>query len=421
MRQVLIVLLPSTRHRPRLVTTMESFDIGRSMIRPLESVPRRFLRTNLTRSARKVSLRGPMGNSQASQCKMNGARPITTFVDCHGDYRNELHLEDPNLPLYAHQASLPRLPIPSLEETVENFLPSALPLAKSPEETESLLAATKSFPQEAAHLQERLMQRSQEYDNSSWLQHWWSERIYLQCRDPLFYISFFYRLQYDDSCQRDGLMRAAAALQSVAVLSQEVCSGQKQPDTVGRSNQPIPLCSTQFKYLLKSCRIPRPGQDSYRMYTDTVRLHVAVACRGQFYKLHLTDQEGRIYSRSALHKALQRCQELAIQRQTLVPELGWLTATHRDTWSETYQLLTSDPGMAGALHDLQSALCVLCLDEGQDLTEAEHAAHIWHGNLVNSANRWMDKSMQITVNADGGLGYVGEHSMQDGVRTTILV
>lgn len=344
-----------------------------------------------------------------------------TVKDCCGDYRSDTEFEGTNQPLYALQKSLPRLPVPTLDATIECFLQSALPLAKSNEEVDNLLAAAKVFPQEASHLQTRLLRRSTEYHNSSWLQHWWNEQIYLQCRDPLFFISFFYRLQHDDSCLSDGLARAAAAVQSVALLARNVCSGSKEPDYVRRGHERTPLCSTQYKYLFHSCRIPQPKQDSYRIYSPKPlqRPYVAVATRGQFYKVYVDDSNGRPYSRDALKGALQQCRRFSLERKEMVPELGWLTATHRDRWSEVYQFMNqSTTELALALQELQGAMFVLCLDENDDqllLNASQHASQIWHGNIFNSANRWMDKSLQITVNNTGGLGCVGEHAMMDGV------
>ena len=96
--------------------------------------------------------------------------------DCHGDYRQEAFLEDPSKPLYEHQLKLPRLPVPKVADTLERFLPTALPLAESEEEAESLKACVASFAQESEQLQERLLARHDEYSNtnSSWLQHWWN-------------------------------------------------------------------------------------------------------------------------------------------------------------------------------------------------------------------------------------------------------
>ena len=99
------------------------------------------------------------------------------MVESKGDYREEAFLEDYiGGPLYEGQKDLPRLPIPSIEETLERFLPTALPLARSEEERSALLAACDSFPEQARQLQERLeARRDDEMSDSSWLQLWWNQ------------------------------------------------------------------------------------------------------------------------------------------------------------------------------------------------------------------------------------------------------
>jgi carnitine O-acetyltransferase len=71
---------------------------------------------------------------------------------------------------------MPRLPVPSVQETLERFLPTALPLAKTEEEKNALKEACKAFPELAEILQERLIaRRNIEMANSSWLQLWWNQ------------------------------------------------------------------------------------------------------------------------------------------------------------------------------------------------------------------------------------------------------
>jgi hypothetical protein len=103
------------------------------------------------------------------------------MLESHGDYRAEAPLESHiGGPLYSQQASLPRLPIPSLKETMDRFLPTALPLAKDEEEKTSLIKAAEGFVSEAAELQKRLEGRREEMKDSSWLQLWWNTLGYLQ-------------------------------------------------------------------------------------------------------------------------------------------------------------------------------------------------------------------------------------------------
>ena len=82
------------------------------------------------------------------------------MIESRGDYREEAYLEEHiGGPLYKHQISLPRLPIPSLQDTMKRFLPTALPLAKSEEERTSLKEACRIFPEQAQVLQKRLEER----------------------------------------------------------------------------------------------------------------------------------------------------------------------------------------------------------------------------------------------------------------------
>jgi carnitine O-acetyltransferase len=98
-------------------------------------------------------------------------------VESNGDYREEMHLEEHiGGPLYENQKSLPRLPIPTIKDIIERFLPTALPLAKTKEEEMALKAACQAFPEQAKRLQERLIDRREsEMKESSWLQLWWNQ------------------------------------------------------------------------------------------------------------------------------------------------------------------------------------------------------------------------------------------------------
>ena len=112
---------------------------------------------------------------------MNNTMPLkkwkTPMIESNGDYRDEAYLEDYiGGPLYEYQHQIPHLPIPSIEQTIARFLPTALPLVKSSQEKHALIEACRDFPQKAQILQQRLQsRRDNEFSNSSWLQKWWNQ------------------------------------------------------------------------------------------------------------------------------------------------------------------------------------------------------------------------------------------------------
>ena len=98
------------------------------------------------------------------------------MIESRGDYREEAFLEQQiGGPLYSNQKDMPRLPVPSLEDTMKRFLPTALPLARTKQEEAELLEACQRFPEQAQELQTRLVQRRNEFRDSSWLQLWWNQ------------------------------------------------------------------------------------------------------------------------------------------------------------------------------------------------------------------------------------------------------
>lgn len=349
-------------------------------------------------------------------------------VDCHGDYRQEAFLEDPSKPLYEKQMDLPRLPVPAVKDTLERFLPTAMPLAETPEEAASLQACVDSFESESVQLQERLLARQGEYStetNSSWLQHWWNTLGYLQVRDrsPI-NVSYFFQLQDDPTCfvgdKDPQIKRGAALLWHMADFRYRVCSGTLPQETLGRKK--IPLCSTAFKYMFHACRIPHKGEDSYTIYDPSRHTHAIVASKGHFFAVDFLDQEGNLVPVSVLEERLQQCVDLASSQGPPSLELGWMTAANRDEWAEGRQALLDAGGVAmeQALEKLQAGAMLLCLDDETPVSRSECAPLWLHGmnpkdGDTKPCNRWFDKSIQLIVTKNGKTGFLGEHTLMDGM------
>lgn len=342
-------------------------------------------------------------------------------VESNGDYRKETFLEDYiGGPLYENQKNLPRLPIPSIEDTLKRFLPTALPLVKSEQEKTALLAACEAFPKQAKVLHERLIDRREnEMRDSSWLQLWWNQLGYLQYRESVMInVSYFFQFHDDHTTDLDegntNLQRAAAMLFATAEFRKRVCSGTLPADKIGKKQ--TPLCSTPYKYMFNACRIPQPQQDSYRIYDPSRFTHAIVARNGHFFSIEMVHPgTGDPLPVDQLEKQLRRCVELADSK----PQgfLGLLTSSNRDTWTHARNRLIEKggPPMEQALKVIESGAVLVGLDDTTPNSREESCVKLLTGGKASGSNRWFDKSIQLLVARNGKSGILGEHSMMDGM------
>lgn len=291
-------------------------------------------------------------------------------VTSNGDYRDELFLEDHiGGSLYSKQKDMDRFPVPTLDDTIERLIPTALPLSESDEEKQAFLKACEDFPSQAVALQKELLERKEDNDaDSSWLQLWWQKYGYLTYRDPVaVFVSYFLLIGDDNKLPKGdddaGLARAAAAVYAVAEGRKQICSGQMTPESVGDK----PLCSVGFKYMFHACRLPQPTQDSYVIHDPSLYKHCIVASNNQFYAVDIVDENDDPFPLSTIHARLKRCQELSHgnDQKKDYPQLGWLTSSDRDTWTEDRNELLQVGGstMEDSLKKLESGAFVINLDD----------------------------------------------------------
>jgi carnitine O-acetyltransferase len=365
---------------------------------------------------------------------------------CHGDYQEQAFLEQHiGGPLYAHQHELPALPLPTLEETLERLIPTAIPLAQNEDEAAQFTRCCQDFIHQAQVLQERLVEKQQEMQqshkingdemmspssNASWLQELWQSVGYLQARCPLPVHVSYYLFVPDDKTLNEippngclGVARAAAVLHALAESRRQICSGSMLQESVG-GNAEQHLCSTGFKYLFHSCRIPQPHQDVFHIHDPSLYQHCIVASKGQFYRVEFVDKTGDPLPLTVLEQRLQACVELSSKQQSSYPQLGWLTSLPRDEWAEARQelLALGKEPMEKALTTLENAAFILNLDDEAPDTWTEKGVLFWHGgDNGNGANRWFDKTVQILCTQNGHIAYLGEHAMLDAAPAVPVI
>lgn len=306
------------------------------------------------------------------------------------------------------QDSLPKLPVPTLEETAARYLKSLHPLLSSTE-YEASKKAVEDFIQPGgvgSKLQEKLIAKREDPKTKNWIYEWWNDAAYLAYRDPVVpYVSYFYSHR-DDRRRRDPAKRAAAITTSVLEFKKQVDAGDLEPEYMKK----LPICMDSYKWMFNACRVPAKPADYPVKFSPSEHKHIIAIRKNQFYKIQ-HEVAGKQLNTSELEKQFRRVYELA-QR---VPAVGVLTTENRDIWTDAREiLLQASPKNKATLEAIESASFVVCLDDATPVTLEERAHQYWHGD---GANRWFDKPLQFIVNDNGTSGFMGEHSMMDGTPT----
>ncbi|KOS21487.1 Carnitine O-acetyltransferase [Escovopsis weberi] len=306
------------------------------------------------------------------------------------------------------QESLPRLPVPTLEETAKRYLKSLHPLL-SKTEFEASKTTVSEFIKPGgtgSKLQEKLIARREDPEIKNWMLEWWNDTAYLAYRDPVVpYVSYFYSHR-DDRKRRNPAKRAAAITTAALEFKKQVDSGSLEPEYMKK----LPICMDSYKWMFNASRVPAPSVDHPVKFSHLENKHIIVIRKNQFFKVE-HEIGGKQLNTSELEHQFNRIYQLAKP----VAPIGALTSENRDIWADArVTLLQASPKNKDALGAIESASFVVCLDDASPVTLEERARQYWHGD---GANRWYDKPVQFIVNDNGTSGFMGEHSMMDGTPT----
>ncbi|KAF2472973.1 acyltransferase ChoActase/COT/CPT [Lindgomyces ingoldianus] len=304
--------------------------------------------------------------------------------------------------------SLPRLPVPTLEETAKRYLKSVHPLL-SKTEFEATTKAVNEFVAPGGpgeELQRRLVARREQPETRNWISEWWNEAAYMGYRDPVVpYVSYFYSHR-DDRKRRNPAKRAAAMATAVLEFKKAVDGGSLEPEYMKK----LPMAMNSYEWMFNCCRVPKKPADTSVKYPFKENPHIVVVRKNQFWKLP-HEVGGKQLTTSELELQFKRIYENAEKS----PAVGFLTSQNRDVWAEVYPRLKAASGMnAASVEAIESASFLICLDDASPITLEERARQYWHGD---GSNRWYDKPLQFIINDNGTSGFMGEHSLMDGTPT----
>lgn len=315
-------------------------------------------------------------------------------------------------PMLRFQESLPRLPVPTLEETTTRYLRSLKPILAENELANSTKAVQEFIKPGGvgAKLQEKLIARREDPKHKNWIYDWWNEAAYLTYRDPVVpYVSYFYSHR-DDRRRRDPAKRAAAITTAALEFKKMVDSGTLEPEYMKK----LPICMDSYKWMFNTSRVAAKPADYPIKFEAAKHKYLVAVRKNRFYKIE-HEVAGRQLNTSELEAQFRRVYELASKESQAAPAVGALTSENRDIWTDARALLLSaGPANAAALEAVEASSFIVCLDDTAPVTLEERAHVYWHGD---GQNRWYDKPLQFIVNDNGTSGFMGEHSMMDGTPT----
>ncbi|KAI0381507.1 choline/Carnitine O-acyltransferase [Hypomontagnella monticulosa] len=321
---------------------------------------------------------------------------------------------------FAHQDSLPKLPIPDLEQTCKKYLAALKPLQGPREHAETRYAVQEFLKKDGPELQKKL----QEYavGKTSYIEQFWYDS-YLNFDNPVVLnLNPFFLLEDDPTPARNNqVTRAASLVVSALEFVRAVRREELPPDMV----KGTPLDMYQYSRLFGTARVPT--ENGCQIEQDPESKHVVVLCHGQFYWFDvLDDNSDLIMSEKDISINLQTIIDDAAQtpiQEAAKGALGILSTENRKIWSGLRDVLTKEEGSnnADCLGIVDSALFVLCLDYTEPSTSAAVCQNMLCGTndvvkgvqIGTCINRWYDK-LQIIVCKNGSAGINFEHTGVDG-------
>ncbi|XP_028402336.1 carnitine O-palmitoyltransferase 1, liver isoform-like [Dendronephthya gigantea] len=312
--------------------------------------------------------------------------------------------------LYSYQNSLPRMPVPALQDTCQGFLRSVKHILPDKEYKEMEELAKDFEKNLGPKLQFILQLRS--WFKGNYHTDWWEKYVYLMNRDSIAINSNYYCLDHA-FWKPTGVQTARAAVFSFLLLEyrHHVETEELEPLIIRNT---IPLCMGQYERTFKTTRIPGEEIDDLVHYDHSFNEHLVVFCNGNFYEVKISDSYGSPITLLDLEKQLEWIKHDAhhsdFSKDTPEGCIPALTSLPRTEWYNIRRDHFSDGINKDSLDIIDKALFILVLDEHEFTDLSSRGKYLLHGD---GKTLWFDKSFCVVAFADGKIGVNAEHSWGD--------
>ncbi|KAK6627282.1 hypothetical protein RUM43_002865 [Polyplax serrata] len=312
--------------------------------------------------------------------------------------------------LYSFQGSLPRLPLPSIHDTMQRYLRSVRPLLDDREYNKMVKLAAEFENGIGPKLQRYLTLKS--WWSTNYVSDWWEEYVYLRGRTPLMVNSNFYGI---DAIMKHPTTRQAARgatiIHGLLQFRRIIDRQELEPILVQGL---VPLCSWQYERVFNTTRVPGKESDKIVHYADSN--HIVVYHKGRFFKV-------LIYHRNRL---LNPC-EIEIQLQQILDDksppvdgeekIAALTAGDRSQWGLVRQNVFFKGPNRVALDIIEKSAFFVCLDDVPYVFDEKNPSLMdQYGRILlhgKGYDRWFDKSFTLCIGTNAKIGFNAEHSWAD--------
>lgn len=314
--------------------------------------------------------------------------------------------------MYQFQDSLPKLPLPKLEDTCKQYIQMVTPLLSDSELARTKAAVTEFQQGMGVELQKQL-EMIDGFTKTNYLHQdarYLEPRVsYLTERSTVVASPILTTEKYPFT------HIVANVIFNTLQFHLKIKYRQLEPDRdiFRRGNKP-PLCMAQYDNLFGTIRIPEIRCDRFQKVKNSE--HIVVIRQNVFYALKLLPED-KLATVEAIAQQLDWILENTPSNE---PPVGVLTGLTRPQWAVVRSYLTNlDLENSRSLELLDSALFIVCLDEIMPSDIETLAKTAFTGDA--GQNRWFDKPIQLVFNPSGQFAVTVEHSHIDGYSAARLI
>ncbi|CAL2049272.1 unnamed protein product [Caenorhabditis brenneri] len=310
---------------------------------------------------------------------------------------------------FSHQNLLPNLPLPKMEESIDKYLKSLIPIVTQ-EELNSITTLAKEFSksEDAKKLQEFLILKSSASKN--WLEDWWYD-AYTTNRGSL--VTQNMGAIIPKSCiSNTSQLGIASQIIHHLMTYWTLVRQEKIEVTKSRGTN---WDMYQVYNLFNSCRVPSLPKDCIERYFCTEKeghcpSHVVILCNGHIWKLE-TYRDGMVLSIPEIWNKLDliRTNSNVTDENSIVK----LTTLNRNDWAQIRESIIENNELNFELfRTIESAAFCLTLTNDCVENDSELMKYSLFGSPLNT---YCDKNLNVIVLRDGKACLQAEHGNVDAI------